>query len=277
MIILRVCRLYLFVYGSLRYGFELHHFLKDSRYVGFGYTEGFKMYDLGSYPGVIKGDGVIWGEVYEIDENLLRKLDEIEDYRGREDDLYVRSKTRVYFDQKRKYYLDNVYLYVYNQDISYRDEIESGDYAAYVGMPRVINYFAYAENTNLNVLKERGVKKILKEIKAVLPGYKMIFNIKCKYGYCANIKEFEGGRICGYVYVMFEDDLNFLDKAEEHLIRYVRETFKVVDENGKEYFGLAYVSDYKEGEEKPSEEYVKAIVEGVRRGWGDKCISTGLI
>jgi gamma-glutamylcyclotransferase (GGCT)/AIG2-like uncharacterized protein YtfP len=269
--------MYLFAYGSLRYGFELNHFLKESRFVGYGFAEGFEMYDLGSYPGVVKGDGIIWGEVYEINEDLLKTLDEVEDYKGKEDDLYTRYKTRVFFDQKRKYYLDGVYIYVYNQDISYRDKIESGDYSAYVGMPRVINYFAYAENTNIKILKERGVEKILKEINAILYGYSIIFNIKCKYGYCANLKEDPNGKVCGYIYLMNEDDLNSLDKAEEHLIKYFRETFKVVDENGKEYFASAYVSDYKEGIGTPKEEYLNAIKGGLRRKWGDSCKSSGLI
>lgn len=261
--------MYLFVYGSLRYGFELHHFLRNSRFIGLAFTEGYKMYDLGGYPGVVKGDGIVWGEVYEIDENLLRLLDEVEDYKGRPDDLYVRERTTVFFDQKRRFKLDNVYLYRYNQSIEFKEEIPEGDYSRWVGMPVIVNYFAYAENTNPEVLKERGVKTILKEIEAYAEDYKLIFNIKCKYGYCANLKEYKGGKVYGYIYVMYEDELNALDKAEEHLIRYVRDVIKVKDREGKEYFAQAYISDYKENEMQPTEQYIKLIEEGLRRKWKD--------
>ncbi|AWR96497.1 gamma-glutamylcyclotransferase [Acidianus sulfidivorans JP7] len=267
--------MYLLAYGSLRYGFELHHFLKNSRFVGIGFAEGYKMYDIGNYPGVIRGDGIIWGEVYEVDENLIKLLDEVEDFRGRPDDLYVRESTTVFFDQRRRFRLNNVYLYRYNQVIDDKNEIEDGDYSRWAGMPTIVNYFAYAENTNERVLKERGVKTIIKEIPAYLENYKMIFNIKCKYGYCANLKECPNCKVLGYIYIMHEDELNILDKAEEHLIRYVREIVKVKDNKNNEYYAQAYVSDYKEGEGKPSEEYLNSIKEGLKRKWGNE-VSTGL-
>jgi gamma-glutamylcyclotransferase (GGCT)/AIG2-like uncharacterized protein YtfP len=266
---------YIFVYGSLRFGFELNHFLKNSRFVGLAFTEGFKMYDLGAYPGVVKGDGVIYGEVYEIDDELLRKLDEVEDYTGSPSDLYVREKIRVYFDPKRRYYLDNVNIYVYNQDISGREVIDEGDYAKYVGMPVLVNYFAYAENTNEKVLLQRGVRTILKKIPAILEDYKIIFDTPCRWGYCANLKEEKGDKVCGYIYVMLENELNALDKAEQHLIKYIRDVVKVKDNIGKEYYAYVYVSSPGE-EHKPTEEYLNIIIEGLKSGWGDKCKSAGL-
>ncbi|MEM0131285.1 MAG: gamma-glutamylcyclotransferase [Saccharolobus sp.] len=268
--------MYIFVYGSLRYGFELHHIIAKSRFVGLGYIEGYEMYDLGNYPGVIKGDGIVWGEVYEIDDNLIKFLDEVEDYKGSPDDLYIRNKTRVYFDQRRKYYLDDVYFYIYNREVNGREKIEDGDYSTWSGMPVIVNYFAYAENTNEKVLRQRGVENIINEIPAYLKGYKMIFNIPCKYGYCANLIEDQNGKICGYLQKVFLHTLNSLDKAEQHLVKYMREIVKVYDKSDKEYFAFIYVSDHKEYTKSPSREYVNIIKEGLRRKWGDECISTGL-
>lgn len=269
--------MYIFVYGSLRYGFELHHLIAKSRFVGLGYIEGYEMYNLGNYPGIVKGDGIVWGEVYEIDDNLIKFLDEVEDFKGSPDDLYVREKTRVYFDQRRKYYLDNVNFYRYNREITKdREKIENGDYSAWSGMPIVVNYFAYAENMNENILRQRGVDIILSEIPAYLKGYRLIFNIPCKYGYCANLIEDENGKICGYLQKVFLHTLNSLDKAEQHLIKYLREVVKVIDKNGKEYFAFAYISSYKENRKEPSKEYIKIIKDGIKRGWGNECISSGL-
>lgn len=267
---------YLFAYGSLRYGFELHGLLKNSRFVGLAFTEGYKMYDVGSYPGVVKGEGVIYGEVYEIDDETLSILDKVEDYRGRPDDLYIREKVKVYFDDRRKYSLSDVNIYVYNQDIAGRDLIEEGDYSKYVRMPVILNYFAYAENTNEEILRQRGLKKILNKINAVAKGYRMIFNIPCRWGYCANLIEDPQGKICGYVYLMLEDELNSLDKAENHLVKYMREVIRVEDEQGREYYAYAYISSNKENIQKPSEEYLNLIIQGLRKGWGNKCKSSGL-
>jgi len=114
----------LFVYGTLRYGFELNHLLRNSPFIGLGYVEGFKMYDLGGYPGCVKGDGTIWGEVYQVSEELLRKLDEVEGYSGTPDDLYERTSVTVNFDQKRKYKLSGVQMYVYRRSID--DNMSSG-------------------------------------------------------------------------------------------------------------------------------------------------------
>ena len=41
-------------------------------------AKGFALYDLGAYPGMVPGDGVVHGEVYEIPEGLLRWLDWVE-------------------------------------------------------------------------------------------------------------------------------------------------------------------------------------------------------
>lgn len=268
--------MYIFVYGSLRYGFELHHYLKRSRFVGLGYAENYEMYDLGGYPGVVKGEGRVWGEVYEIDATTLGLLDQVEDYKNQEDDLYVREMTSVYFDEKRQFKLDGVYIYRYNQLIKDREQIPSGDYPRWVGMPVILNLFAYAENTNYEVLTSRGVKEILREVNTILPGYKMVFNVPCKYGMCANLEKDQNGKICGYTYTLLEDYLNTLDKAEGHLIRYVRRTVKVMDEQKREYFALTYVSDQTEGNSQPTEEYKNIILRGLNRRWKGGCISTGL-
>lgn len=216
------------------------------------------------------------GEVYEIDQRTLALLDQVEDYKGEEDDLYVRETTTVFFDEKRLHKLDGVYLYRYNQSIKDREEISSGDYSRWVGMPVIVNLFAYAENTNYEVLSERGVKEILRETNSILPGYRMIFNVPCKYGMCANLREDPKGKVCGYVYMLIEDYLNTLDKAEGHLIKYVRKTLRVVDDQGKEYFAVAYVSDQDEGNGTPSDEYRAIILKGLARRWKGECISTGL-
>lgn len=264
----------LFVYGTLRYGFELNHLLRNSPFIGLGYVEGFKMYDLGGYPGCVKGDGTIWGEVYQVSEELLRKLDEVEGYSGTPDDLYERTSVTVNFDQKRKYKLSGVQMYVYRRSIDDKYVIREGDFSSHMGMSKILNYFAYAENTNTEVMKYRGLTKIMKEFRAYAPGFRIVFSVPCRWGLCASLKEGEG-KVCGYVYLTTADQLAVLDRAEHYLSTYMRDSIPVVDERGITYFATVYFTEEKE-EGSPSHQYLQIILDGLRRGWGDQCRSTGL-
>jgi gamma-glutamylcyclotransferase (GGCT)/AIG2-like uncharacterized protein YtfP len=69
---------YLFVYGTLKRGGSRHSLLKGCPFLGRALAKGFALYDLGAYPGMVPGDGVVRGEVYEIPEGLLRELDWVE-------------------------------------------------------------------------------------------------------------------------------------------------------------------------------------------------------
>jgi gamma-glutamylcyclotransferase (GGCT)/AIG2-like uncharacterized protein YtfP len=271
---------YLIAYGSFRYGFELHHLVKKHRFVGRGYVEGYELYDLGGYPGAIKGDGVVVGDVYEIDERTLKLMDEIEGVATSDNAFFVRTGVRVYFDERRRFYYDNVQMYVLSPElrgeIERRPKIESGDFSAYVGMPSLVNYFAYAENTNNIVLEERGLTRIPKKIKVRLNGYELVFNVPCSWGACANLKENPNGVVCGYLYQITDQELKYLDKAESNLIRYMKEVVRVVDTEGKEYFAYAYVSPNVDYNLKPSKDYINLIVEGLNEEWKGSCISTGL-
>jgi gamma-glutamylcyclotransferase (GGCT)/AIG2-like uncharacterized protein YtfP len=76
----------LFVYGSLKKNFCRNEFLSEERYLGTAFTFPFyQLHDLGSYPGLIEtinscsdsGEN-IFGELYEVSEDCIEKIDEIE-------------------------------------------------------------------------------------------------------------------------------------------------------------------------------------------------------
>jgi len=73
----------LFVYGSLRAGRRYHHFLEGAPLVAErAWTRGL-LYDTGlGYPGMIPGRGTVFGEVYRVDRNQLRRIDHLEDFHG---------------------------------------------------------------------------------------------------------------------------------------------------------------------------------------------------
>jgi len=69
---------FLFVYGILKGGFPANYILRSSNYVGKFYVDGFKMYDLGQFPAVVRGKGMIYGEVYEVNDGVLAMCDDLE-------------------------------------------------------------------------------------------------------------------------------------------------------------------------------------------------------
>jgi len=71
----------IFVYGSLKRGYALHHLLKSQLSVGHAVTSPlYRIFDLGSYPGLIEWpDGLaVEGELYLVDAECLQTLDEAE-------------------------------------------------------------------------------------------------------------------------------------------------------------------------------------------------------
>lgn len=84
-----------FVYGSLKRGYALHHLLETSQFKGCGITvPHYRIYDLGSYPGLIEvPDGLpIHGEMFDVSEVTLSRLDEAE---GVSEGWYARRPIRL--------------------------------------------------------------------------------------------------------------------------------------------------------------------------------------
>ena len=72
-----------FVYGTLKRGYEFSGALTDQQYLGDARTTAeYMMFSLGTYPGLVDADGrpgdSISGEVYRVDAKCRRLLDEIE-------------------------------------------------------------------------------------------------------------------------------------------------------------------------------------------------------
>ena len=71
-----------FVYGTLKRGGCNHHWISAQRFVGEAETEAvYRMYDAGGFPALVADEkrGVsIQGELWDVDENGLAKLDVLE-------------------------------------------------------------------------------------------------------------------------------------------------------------------------------------------------------
>ena len=68
-----------FVYGTLMNGQYNHNsYLAGAKLLGKATAEGYDMYNLGPFPGIVKGNGSVKGELYEIPAEDVAKLDYLE-------------------------------------------------------------------------------------------------------------------------------------------------------------------------------------------------------
>lgn len=69
-----------FVYGTLKRGHGNHRLLKDSKFLGEASIKS-DMYSLGAFPAISgKGEREAYGEVFEVDEPTMERLDRLEGY-----------------------------------------------------------------------------------------------------------------------------------------------------------------------------------------------------
>lgn len=112
-----------FVYGSLRRGSTNAMSVRfpNSKYVGVATVKG-RLFDLGDYPALqLDDDSTVCGEAYEVDDELLKVLDDFEsssDYYRKEVDVSINSQSRV------------AWIYLPSSDLKYSDDllIASGDW-----------------------------------------------------------------------------------------------------------------------------------------------------
>jgi len=84
----------LFVYGTLMNGLSAHTFLIDSPFISHGILYGARLVHLrDGFPGVIEGEGTVFGEVYRVDELTLKAIDLFEEFNELfpEESFYIRK------------------------------------------------------------------------------------------------------------------------------------------------------------------------------------------
>ena len=108
-----------FVYGTLKRGRENHGWIEKQRFVSEARTKPlYRMFDLGGYPGMIRAkDGMaIEGEIWEVDEAGLARLDVLEDTEGGEYE-------RVLIELDGEFASRRVEGYLYLRDVQDRRDV----------------------------------------------------------------------------------------------------------------------------------------------------------
>jgi gamma-glutamylcyclotransferase (GGCT)/AIG2-like uncharacterized protein YtfP len=123
-----------FVYGSLLSGMGNYGLIAESKKLGDTKTpNGFGLIDLGYFPGALQVDeGNIIGEVYEIDDHTLNRLDRLEGYKplNPENGMYNRIEIDTEFGK--------AFIYIYNNGFGRPVDgfVENGDWRTYYNNKR---------------------------------------------------------------------------------------------------------------------------------------------
>ena len=125
-----------FVYGTLMKGEANHRYLENSVFLGKTLLEGYDMYNVGWYPAIVAGDGLVVGEVYEVPVADIPSIDSLEG----EGSLYVKKCERVTLNGEKVFAL----VYVYLGDCSGLEKIAAWN-----------NEYVWYVSYGSNMLKER--------------------------------------------------------------------------------------------------------------------------
>lgn len=124
----------LFIYGTLLPGLRLEAEMHGARFAGAAQVPG-RLVDVGRYPGLLLGPpsgvGTVTGEVYEVDDAHLLRLDEVEGMvpGDRAASQYWRVGLAVVGGSLQG---QQVQTYVYNLPVDGLTPIAHGDYRRYI-------------------------------------------------------------------------------------------------------------------------------------------------
>ena len=120
----------LFIYGTLLPGLRLDHHMTGAERLGPALVQG-RLYDLGTYPGWVQGEGWVRGEMYRLSSSHLQRLDVVEEVVPGDPaaSLYGRDRIQVSEGACAGQW---VWVYRYNRPVTGCLQILSGDYLEHV-------------------------------------------------------------------------------------------------------------------------------------------------
>ena len=112
-----------FVYGTLRKGGPNHYMRAEADYLGAHWTPPrFTMFRLGPFPAVVpRGETVITGEIYRVDDAVFGLLDELECY------------PQVFSRQRIETPPGHAWMYLYNRLVGTDSVVSHGDWLRHLG------------------------------------------------------------------------------------------------------------------------------------------------
>ncbi|MCA1790542.1 MAG: gamma-glutamylcyclotransferase [Thioalkalivibrio sp.] len=213
----------LFVYGTLLRGLSRAQMLRGSRLLGPALLSG-RLFDLGSYPGLLAGPGLVVGEIYLVDTSALQRLDRVEDFDARdpEGSLYRRETVSARHFSGRG---ETVQSYFYNGEPDAGIPIPHGDYRRYLIERRPGAQPAVAYGSNLSLARiETRIGPVGRRRAGRLEGFRLSLDKRAavRHNVVANIR-YTGADDCpGALHDLSLAQLQLMDRFEGTPNHYLR-------------------------------------------------------
>ena len=238
----------LFVYGSLLRGMSLSSYMEDTKFIGPAYVKADLFY-LGFYPGIIQGNQRVYGELYEVREDQLPKIDEVEDYieLDNEKSAYLRRPLDAYlFSDGKKV---KAAAYFYNRSPIDKPQIESGDYRRFMIGRETKNAWLIGYGSNMSSKKIFARLGVIPEHKTgYLEGFDRVYNVKTGLNgnAYANIEFIGGMQKCNAVaWKLNCDQIKKMDEMENVPLNYHRVSVPFITSDGELIHAQTYFANSK--------------------------------
>ena len=254
-----------FVYGTLRQHENNHYLLKDARCVSRQCWTYGSLYDTGcGYPAMVAGTSErVYGEVFEVTPEQLKRLDVLEGYEGQgKNNLYDRITQEVHTD----FGTIEALVYVFHdENVSEFDAIKFGDWKChrYLQQDEFL-YFAYGSCLDDERFQLAGVKHQFERVLGcgVANGYSLAYTRKAHDGGRADLIETDDYAE-GKVYYITRDTLPYLFRREGVTAAIYRPAFIDVTFDGNTYKNvLTFLVVDKTEEVAPPDHYAEEILRG---------------
>lgn len=258
-----------FVYGTLRNNEINSHYLVGARAIATQcWTEG-ELWDTGlGYPAMVNvRKGKVYGEIYQIREEQLKVLDELEEFigEGNKENYYERILKTIYTDRGQV----KAYVYILPEEkleLAF-ETIDSGDWKWHRLQSRQdFLYFSYGSCMDNERFKEHGVAYLFEDIlgRGKLKGFSLRYTRQTVDGGKADIVEV-GGLVEGKVYRIGYDALKYLLVREGVNKRAYRPALVELEIDGQKKLDvLTFIVVEKRKETLPSRKYFREILRGAQ-------------
>lgn len=262
----------LFVYGTLRRGkISFEKLGQAIPLAEQAWTQGTLYSTIHDYPAMRPGEGSVYGDLYEITDDVLPVVDEWEGYVGDpEKDLYYREQKTVETDRGQE--VAWVYFLSDSKVSILKDKIELGDFRVDRFLRRhdpVFYYFAYGSCMDHERFIQANVDHYFQRLagRGLINGYSLMFTAKTDTFHASDIVEV-GGIVEGKVYEVPREALDYLWEREGVPIGFYRPAIIQVMINGEPLDCLTFTVIHKSEEGPPTSVYGMELLRG-----GKACLS----
>ncbi|CAM3727991.1 gamma-glutamylcyclotransferase [Alkalicoccus chagannorensis] len=256
-----------FVYGTLRKGGRNSPLLQQEVCLyKKAYLKG-SLYDTGNgYPAYVRDDeDYVYGEIYEVSDELLPVLDQLEGYKPERStgNLFIRTERDVGTDDGPV----TAYVYEYGDRTALKNKTAFQDWMVdrLLQATGNIQYFAYASCMDDQRIRAAGMETHFDQgERAVLQGWQLSYDFERSDGHRANLRE-SATAMEGVLYKVAPEGIDYLFQREGVPYGHYRPAAVVVETDSGRHLALTFIVRYPAEEKAPPGHYAAEVLRGAEK------------